>query len=34
MELARAAGQSDLVEQINGELRLYAAGLPFHQESK
>jgi tetratricopeptide (TPR) repeat protein len=34
MALARAAGQSDLVEQLNGELKLYTAGLPFHQESK
>jgi tetratricopeptide (TPR) repeat protein len=34
MDLARAAGQTDMVEQINGELKLYAAGLPFHQESK
>ena len=32
--LAWAAGRSDLVEQLNGELKLYAAGLPFHQESK
>jgi hypothetical protein len=32
--LARAAGQSNLVEQLNGELKLYAAGLPFHEESK
>jgi tetratricopeptide (TPR) repeat protein len=34
MTLAQAAGQSNLVEQLNGELKLYAAGLPFHQESK
>jgi tetratricopeptide (TPR) repeat protein len=34
MALARAAGQSNLVEQLNGELKLYTAGLPFHQESK
>jgi len=34
MVLARAAGQSNLVEQLNGELKLYAAGLPFHEESK
>jgi len=34
MALARAAGRSDLVEQLNGELKLYAAGLPFHLESK
>ena len=34
IELARAAGQQDMVEQLNGELKLYEAGLPFHQESK
>jgi tetratricopeptide (TPR) repeat protein len=34
MTLARTAGQSNLVEQLNSELKLYAAGLPFHQESK
>jgi tetratricopeptide (TPR) repeat protein len=34
MALARAAGQSALMEQINSELKLYAAGLPFHQENK
>ncbi len=34
MALARAAGQSALLEQINGELKLYAAGLPFHHENK
>jgi hypothetical protein len=34
MAMARAAGQSNLVEQLNGELKLYAAGLPFHEESK
>jgi tetratricopeptide (TPR) repeat protein len=34
MELARAAGRSDIVEWLNGELKLYEAGLPFHQESK
>ena len=34
VELARAAGQPDLVEQLNGELKLYGAGLPFHQQSK
>jgi tetratricopeptide (TPR) repeat protein len=32
--LARAAGQPDLVEQINVELKLYAAGLPLHEKSK
>jgi tetratricopeptide (TPR) repeat protein len=34
IELARAAGRPDLVEQLNGELKLYEARLPFHQESK
>jgi tetratricopeptide (TPR) repeat protein len=34
MDLARAAGQSNLAERLNGELKLYKAGLPFHQESK
>jgi len=34
MVLARAAGQSGLVEQLDGQLKLYAAKLPFHQESK
>ena len=34
IELARAAGRQDLVEQLNVELKLYAAGLPFHAESK
>jgi hypothetical protein len=32
--LAQTAGQTDLVEQLNGELKLYAAGLPFHQDNK
>jgi tetratricopeptide (TPR) repeat protein len=31
LELARAARQQDLVEQLNGELKRYGAGLPFHQ---
>ena len=34
IELARAAGQPDLVEQLNGELKLYEARLSFHQEGK
>jgi tetratricopeptide (TPR) repeat protein len=34
MDLARAAGQTDLVQEINGQLKLYANGLPFHQEGK
>jgi len=33
MNLAQAAGQSGLVEQLEGQLKLYAAKLPFHQES-
>jgi tetratricopeptide (TPR) repeat protein len=32
LDLARAAGQINLVNQINGELKLYAVGLPFHQD--
>jgi protein O-mannosyl-transferase len=31
IELARAAGRQDMVEQFNGELRRYEAGLPLHQ---
>jgi protein O-mannosyl-transferase len=31
VDLARASGQTDLMNQISGELKLYAAGLPFHQ---
>lgn len=34
LDLARAAGQTDLINQISGELKLYDAGLPFHQEGK
>ncbi len=34
IELAQAAGQQDLAEQLNGELKLYEAGFPFHQGSK
>jgi len=33
MELEQAAGRTDLAEQINGELRLYEAGIPLHQEN-
>ena len=33
-ELARAAGQQDLAEQINGEMKLFKVGLPYHLESK
>ena len=31
IELARAAGQQDFVEQLKGELKQYEAGLPLHQ---
>jgi len=31
IELARAAGREDMVAQLNGELKRYEAGLPFHQ---
>jgi Flp pilus assembly protein TadD len=34
IDLARAAGQTNLVNQISGELKLYAASVPFHQETK
>jgi len=34
IELAPAAGQKDLVDQFNGELKRYEAGLPNHQEGK
>jgi spermidine synthase len=34
IELARAMGWQDLARELNGELKLYEAGLPFHQESK
>jgi len=34
IELAQAAGQPDMAGQFTGELKLYEAGLPFHQESK
>jgi protein O-mannosyl-transferase len=33
-ELAQAAGQSGLVEQLNGELKFYLAKLPFHRDGK
>jgi tetratricopeptide (TPR) repeat protein len=33
-ELAQAAGQSGLVEQLNGELKFYLVKLPFHRDSK
>jgi hypothetical protein len=32
--LAQAAGQSGLVERLNGELKFYLAKLPFHRDSK
>jgi tetratricopeptide (TPR) repeat protein len=31
IELARAAGRQDLAGKLDGELRLYQAGRPFHQ---
>ena len=31
-ELAQAAGQSDLVRQLDGQLKFYMAKQPFHQE--
>jgi tetratricopeptide (TPR) repeat protein len=34
IELAQAAGQKDLAERFTGELKLYEAGLPFHEKSK
>jgi tetratricopeptide (TPR) repeat protein len=34
IDLARAAGQTNLVEQITAELKLYTAGLPFHESGK
>ena len=33
IELAQAAGQKDLAAQLNSELKLYEAGLPFHEKS-
>jgi Flp pilus assembly protein TadD len=32
--LAQAAGQSDFVRQLDGQLKLYTVKLPFHQEGK
>jgi tetratricopeptide (TPR) repeat protein len=34
MDLARATGQTDMMKQIEGEMKCYATGLPFHQENK
>jgi tetratricopeptide (TPR) repeat protein len=34
MALEQAAGQSSLAEQINDQLKLYEAGIPFHQEDR
>jgi len=34
LTLAQAAGQSNLVEQLDGQLRLYLVKLPFHQNSR
>jgi Flp pilus assembly protein TadD len=33
MDLAQAAGQQNLAAQIGSELKLYEAGLPYHQKS-
>jgi tetratricopeptide (TPR) repeat protein len=33
VELAPAAGQKELAAQLNSELKLYEAGLPFHEKS-
>jgi len=34
IELTRAAGQQDVVQQFNGELKRYEAGLPLHEAKK
>jgi hypothetical protein len=34
IELARAAGRQDMLEQLNKELKLYELGLSFRQGSK
>ena len=34
LSLAQAAGQTNLVEQLNGELKLYTAKLPFREGNK
>ena len=34
IELAQAARQPDLVKRLNGELKLYESGRPFHQQSQ
>ena len=34
IDLARAVGRPALADELNGELKLYEAGLPFHQESQ
>jgi hypothetical protein len=34
IDLARATGQWNQVEQLNVELKLYEAGLPYHEERK
>jgi len=34
LALAPAAGRPDLATPLSGELKLYAAGLPFHEENK
>jgi Flp pilus assembly protein TadD len=34
IQLAQAAGNRDQVDQLSGELKLYEAGFPYHQETK
>jgi tetratricopeptide (TPR) repeat protein len=34
IDLARATGRQDQLARLDGELKLFEAGLPFHQESK
>jgi tetratricopeptide (TPR) repeat protein len=34
IDLARATGQPDQLAQLNSELKLYEAGLPYHRENK
>ena len=34
IDLARATGQQNQVQQLNSELKLYEAGLPYHRENK
>jgi Flp pilus assembly protein TadD len=34
IELARTTGRQDQLSQLNDELKLYAARMPFHQDNK